>query len=151
MDPTTGIGIIVTGVLFTMVGLVGVFREAFAENTTPRFDVRAMLLCLAFGFMVIMAGHLTVQAAEESRDPVVFRVVGWYLVGAAVLIALDTGKLKPFAFLLALDSSMALRAGYAPAWGTWTSLVVEILPFAVVATPLLLRPLRSLGAETQAA
>jgi hypothetical protein len=135
MGPVTGIGIMLSGIVYVLYDGLRLFQEGFDHGSPPQFDVRAMLFALLFGLMLILVGQLTFQAAH-TMDPVVFRIVGWYLLGASILVAAGRG---PFGFILALDSAAALGAGYSPAWGSISFNVPQIFPFAVLGLSFFLR------------
>jgi hypothetical protein len=139
MAPTIGLAIVATGALCIAVDVSQLFTEACSGGDPPRFDRRAMLFALLFGLMLMMGGQLAFEAAY-SRDQTVFCIVGWYVLGAAVALALGG---RPMAFVLALDSVLALDAGYAPAYDTPAFWSLQILPFTVLALPLLLRSVRT--------
>ena len=142
MEPTTGIGIMLTGAVSILLDSLNLFREGFTRGTPPQFDRRAMLLSVSFGVMLIMAGQVAFQASQ-SMDPMTFRIVGWYLLVAAILTCLSRDTIRgTIAFLLACDSAAALRAGYSPSWGAAFGML-QVLPFLILAAHYVGRSLRS--------
>jgi hypothetical protein len=115
-----------TGTLMAVLGVLGLVRPAVLIEVTAPFRKARSSLYLASGIRLLV-GIALIQVAPESRFPQALRILGWLLLGIAVLILLlGSGRLSRLA-----DWWMAASERIIRVWSLVTALLGVLLLYSV--------------------
>lgn len=81
-----GFFIILIGILVVGSGLVLLLRPSLVFGFIENRDQSAWLYAFAIGMRLVL-GLLLVQAADQSRFPLVMTILGWIFLAAALFLA----------------------------------------------------------------